>query len=380
VILGIDASNLRAGGGVTHLVELLRAAIPAEQGFERVIVWSGAKTLAHLEDRPWLEKAYLPVLDKGLAQRAFWQRFRLSSLARSAGCDVLLVPGGSYAGNFRPAVSMSRNLLPFEWRELRRFGWSWLAVKSALLRMTQSRTFRQADGVIFLTQYAHDVVMGVIGRARGRRTIIPHGVDTRFLMPPRAQRLLSECTAERPLRVLYVSIVDFYKHQWNVAEGVAQLHAEGIPIALTLVGPARPSALAHLRRTLDRLDRAGQFIRYAGAVPHHELHEWYREADVCLFASSCENMPNILLEGMAAGLPIACSKLGPMPEVLGDAGVYFDPEDPRDIARALRELVVSSALRDRLARASFERVGVYSWQRCARETLTFRASLTRAAG
>ena len=56
------------------------------------------------------------------------------------------------------------------------------------------------------------------------------------------------------------------------------------------------------------------------------LPEHLREAELFVFASSCENLPNILIEGMAAGLPIACSRRPPMPEVLGDAGESFDPE------------------------------------------------------
>ncbi len=113
-----------------------------------------------------------------------------------------------------------------------------------------------------------------------------------------------------------------------------------------------------------------------GAVPYSALTIHYEEADVCVFASSCENMPNILLEGMASGLPIACSRRGPMPEVLGDAGMYFDPESAVDIARALRELIDSPALRTRLAQASFDRAQVYSWTRCASETFDFLAKLT----
>ena len=122
--LGIDASNLRAGGGVTHLVELLRAAKPLAHGFSRVIVWGGQRTLSQIENRPWLVKCHQPLLDKSLPYRIFWQRFRFSRLARMAGSDVLLVPGGAYAGDFHPMVTMSRNMLPFEWRELRRYGWS----------------------------------------------------------------------------------------------------------------------------------------------------------------------------------------------------------------------------------------------------------------
>ena len=84
-------------------------------------------------------------------------------------------------------------------------------------------------------------------------------------------------------------------------------------------------------------------------------------------------MPNILLETMASGLPVACSNRGPMPEVLGDAGVYFDPEQPQEIERALRKLIESPVLRSEMAKASYERSLQFTWERCATETFAFLA-------
>jgi glycosyltransferase involved in cell wall biosynthesis len=375
VIAGIDASNIRGGGGVTHLVEVLRAARPQMAGFSQVIVWAGSTTLRLIEDRPWLVKCHQPTLDRSLFHRALWQRLSLQTLARSARCDILFVPGGSYAGSYRPVVTMSRNLLPFESSEFKRFGWSWAAARLRLLRVAQTGTLRRADGVIFLTRYAQDVVTRAIGAASGKAIIIPHGIDSRFCQDPKAQLPIDQFDLDRPMRLLYVSIVDLYKHQWHVAEAVSQLRKSGIPIVLNLVGPAYPPALKRLNRALRRLDPGAEFISYVGAVPHSQLHTQYAQADLCVFASSCENMPNILLEGMASGLPIACSKRGPMPEVLGDAGVYFDPESAADIGQALRQLIDSPPLRTKLARSSFDRAHIYSWNRCASETFEFLAQV-----
>ena len=375
MIVGIDASNLRAGGGVTHLVELLRACDPQASGFSRVIVWGGHSTLSQLEARSWLESRPLAVLDRGLTHRLLWQRFTLGKLARAAACDVLFVPGGSYSGEFRPIVTMSRNLLPFEWRELRRFGWSFMTLKLCLLRFSQSRTLRRADGVIFLTDFAYRVLMSVLGLTKGETVIIPHGINNRFARLPRAQVPIDRYTLGQPLRLLYVSIIDVYKHQWCVVEAMAQLRAQGLPVVIELVGPAYLPALRKLENAMARWDPRGEFITYSGALSHALLHEKYAAADICVFASSCENMPNILLEGMASGLPIACSRRGPMPEVLGDAGVYFDPESPADIAAALRRLIDSPSLRAELAQRSYERVHMFSWSRCAGETFGFLASV-----
>jgi glycosyltransferase involved in cell wall biosynthesis len=380
VRLGIDASNLRDGGGITHLAEMLRAARPQAHGFSQIIVWGGQPTLVKIEERPWLVKAPQELLNRSLPYRVFWQRFRLAKLARAAGCEILFAPGGSIGCDFHPVITMSRNLLPFEWRELRRYGCSWLALRGLILRVIQSRAYLQADGVIFLTRYARDLVTKAVRVANEKTIIIPHGIGDRFTRRPREQAGIERYSAERPFRVLYVSIIDVYKHQWHVVEAVGKLRAAGMPVALELVGRAYAPALVRLKKALARVDPAGQFVQYVGPIPYGELHTRYGVADLCLFASSCENMPNILLEAMASGLPIACSNRGPMPELLGDAGVYFDPENPDDIARAVRELIASPGLRSALAEVSFKHVQAYSWQRCADETLHFLAAAAAVRG
>lgn len=377
--LCIDGSNLRSGGGVTHLVELLRHADPAAHGFEQVFVWAPADTLGRLPERPWLVRRTEPVLEQHYLRRALWQRNQLGERARADRCDLLFVPGGSFATSFRPVVTMSRNMLPFERPELLRYGLSTLTLKFMMLRRTQARSFRRADGTIFLTRYAHDAVLALTGPLRGRTATIPHGVDDRFFDAPRPARALADCSAADPLRLVYVSIVDVYKHQSKVAEAVAGLRARGLPLRLDLIGPAYPPSLGALQRTLQRVDPRGEAVRYLGPVPHGELHAAYAAADIGIFASSCENMPNILLEGMAAGLPLACSRRGPMPEVLGNAGVYFDPEDATSIAEAISRLAASPSLRQALAQAAWERARQFGWRRCADDTFAFLATVAREA-
>src|SRR5262245_39022856 len=166
--VGIDASNLRAGGGVTHLVELLGAADPAPHGIDRIVVWGGRATLDRLPVRGWLDAAHDPRLDGGLASRLWWQRGALGAAAAAAGVDVLFVPGGAYGGRFRPFVTMSRNLLPFAPGERQRYGLSAMRLKLELLRLGQTRTLRRADGVIFLNAYARETVTRQTGPLAGR--------------------------------------------------------------------------------------------------------------------------------------------------------------------------------------------------------------------
>lgn len=375
--LGIDASNLRAGGGVNHLMELLRVENPRDYGFDQVIVWGGKATLNRVEEKPWLRKIHEPLLDRALPMRLYWQRFKLDRLVRQEKCDLLFIPGGLYFGSFRPFVTMSQNLIPFQWKEIRRYGISWMFLRNVLLHWSQKQTFHSADGLIFLTRYAQDVVMKNVKSCYSRVTIIPHGVDKRFLLAPRAQKDLKSYSLQKPFRLLYVSNIDFYKHQWHVAEAVAKLKEAGYPVQLDFIGSAYPPALKRLCRALLRFDSEETFIHYLGEIPYSKLVDLYRQADVFVFASSCETFGQIVTEAMAAGLPIACSNRGPMPEVLGDAGVYFDPERPAEIAEALRILIEDPDLRANKAELAFQRAKQFTWERCVRDTFEFIAQVAK---
>jgi len=378
LVLGIDAANLLQGGGRTHLLELLRAADPQSHGFSRVVIWGASDTLALLDDRPWLCKITPAELDGGLLRRAAWQMVQLDTAVRQHACDLLLVPGGSYVGGFQPVVLMSQNLLPFEPREILRYGAAPRAGKLALLRWVQAWSFARSRGVIFLTDYAQAAVQKVVSLLPAS-AVIHHGLNRRFLQSPRPQLpIAAYSNPAEPFRILYVSIVDHYKHQWHVVEAVARLRRlSGWNLAIDLVGPAFPSALRRLRRVMQAQDPDGSWLCYHGPVPYEQLHAIYNRSQLALWASSCEAFGLILLEAMGAGLPVASSDSPTMREILADTGLYFNPEDPVSISTTLQRLIADPELRAGLAAAAYARAQSFSWQHCADATFAFLAEVAR---
>src|SRR5947209_3582623 len=205
--VGIDASNLVEGGGRTHLRGLLAATDPARHRIERITIWGSSRVLDDLPSCQHVRLVRIPTADRHLAARLWWQRRQLHHLA--AGCDVLFVPGGTYLGPFRPFVTMSRNLLPFDLRERRRYGFSLRRLRYAGLEVSQAATFDRASGIIFLTRTAQDTVERHTGRAYERTAVIPHGVADEFRCAVRPQKPMSAYSRERPFRWLYVSIVNW---------------------------------------------------------------------------------------------------------------------------------------------------------------------------
>jgi glycosyltransferase involved in cell wall biosynthesis len=376
MILGIDASNIRAGGGVTHIRELLAAASPHDYGFDRVIVWSGKNTLDCLPDASWLDKQHVAALDGNQIGRLLWQRFTLPRLAAES-CTLLFIPGGNFNGNGVPYVALSQNLLPFDAVERQRFGLSWSRFRYFLLRYGQSSTFRNAAGVIFLTETAQEYVESEIGKVLSPVAIIPHGISKEFRREPAYPFAHKEYTPLAPFRWLYVSIVNLYKHQWNVVDAVANLREKGFHMTLDLVGPAQSFSLRRLEETIKNRDPDKQFVRYLGGIPHQQLPEICHNADGFVFASSCENMPIILLEAMSSGLPIACSDRGPMPEVLRDGGIYFNPEDVSSIMDAMKDLYVDQSKRFQFMKKASQYAECYTWPNCARATFSFLSTVAK---
>ena len=113
MIIGIDASNIRAGGGISHLSQLLAAATPTDHGVDRVIVWACRATLECLPQRDWLEQVHEPLLDGPLPQRVYWQQVHLPSRVQASGCRVLFSPGATFL-LCKPCatVAMSQLLVP----------------------------------------------------------------------------------------------------------------------------------------------------------------------------------------------------------------------------------------------------------------------------
>ena len=375
--LGIDGSNIRQGGGVTHLRSLLSYVEPERYDFNRIVLWAGREVLGLIPDSPWLEKSHQRELDGGLRSRLYWQKFHLPALAEKS-CDLVFAPGGLCSVRSVPFVTMCQNLLPFMWKELLRYKISYFTFRLILLRYCQLRTFRRAAGLIYMSDDSRQrVENGLVEPGKPPSTVVHHGVDEAFFREPPSGVSWAGRDQNNPIRLLYVSIVDMYKHPWNVAEAVARLRNEGLPVELTLVGPGYGPALRKLRLTLARLDPAGEFIHYQGPVFYSDLPEVYQGADLFLFASTCESFGMILLEAMASGIPVLCSDRTAMPEILQDKGGYFNPESVDKITEALRSSIHDHERRNNLAAGAFRRAREFTWEQCTDKTFRFLAEIAQ---
>jgi glycosyltransferase involved in cell wall biosynthesis len=372
MILGIDASNIRAGGGLAHLVELLRHADPAHFHFSKVIVWSSSATLSKIENRAWLVKEPHRLLEKGLSFSIIWQMLVLKKLIKKHNCSIVFTTCATHI-DFLPTVSMCQNLLPFESKEANRYGISWLRLRLLVLTVTQGKSFRSSQGVIFLSEYSKNRVNRLLGLNDSTCPVIPHGVNEMFFNGTARKRE----ARIREKTITYVSIIDEYKHQWHVAQAVIDLVKEGYNLKLKLIGASYPPALKKLKRVLGQEKKYENIVEFEGSVDHGTLPDVYTSSDIIVFASTCETFGMILLESMASGRPIACSRSSSMPEILGEAGVYFDSLDISSIKKAIEYLYCNEKAAEELGCMARERAKNYSWTKCSTSTLNYLAKVAR---
>lgn len=367
VDLIIDASNIKAGGGLTHLQEILAGEAAPNAGFCKVFLWAPNNTLAKIADQPWLQKCAHPLLNGGYLSTWKWKRNVFTPFAKKTKA-LVYIPGTGSAGV--PYVTMCQNLLPLQNKELNRYFFSadWLRLK--LLRLLHKQAYKKASGVVFLNRYCLQHAEALIRRQVPKHAIIPHGLAARFLSDNK-EIYPGDFTASRPLRLVYVSIIDVYKHQWNVAEAVCRLVKEGYHIHLDLIGPAYPKALAKLQAVLNHYPAEAKSVQYHGAVAYDVIHNTYKQGDAFVFASSCETFGMVLTEAMAAGLPVLCSSMSSMPETAGDAVQYFDPLSVEDLKDAIRKIYIEPLLRQSLSDKSLAKARTMSWEICANHTFQY---------
>lgn len=369
MVLGIEASNILAGGGIVHLKELLSHANPMDHGFHRTIIWASERTLQQLPDREWLIKKSHPWLNRSIVFRGLWLTLFFPKEARSAGIDILFSPGANHV-NFDPVVSMCQNLLPFDRKESKLYGFSWMRFRIFILSYLQTKAFKRAKGIIVLTASNVHYIQEKVS-IENKHAVIPHGINSMFYHASSFKKL------NPTIKLLYVSTVDVYKHQWNVVQAVYSLLDKGYSVELTLVGSQYPSAWNKLKRSINIHPEYASHITYLSNVPYDELNKVYAAADIFVFASSCETFSLVLLESMTSNLPIACSDRDTLKDTLGDGGIYFDPYSAESIEKSIIELIDNNVLREELRAKAYTRAQSYSWSACADQTFRYLSKIAK---
>ena len=141
--------------------------------------------------------------------------------------------------------------------------------------------------------------------------------------------------------------------------------ASGLDVDLVIAGPEHYKAAD----VLDAAHEARSRIRFTGYLSDRQLAACYARAAAFVFPSLYEGFGIPALEAMAHGVPVVSSQGGALPEVCGDAAMYFEPINVAAMANAIHQALTDTQLRERLISAGRARVQEFTWRRSAEKTL-----------
>jgi len=171
--------------------------------------------------------------------------------------------------------------------------------------------------------------------------------------------------------LLFVSTIEPRKNLSVLLDAFAKLRAEGYDGSLVVVGKIGWKS----REIEARLRGAG--ILHLDYLDAGRLAAVYQRAEAFVFPSIYEGFGFPLLEAMAFGVPALAARSSSLPEIGGDAALYFEPHDVDELTAQLRRVTQDTRLREQLIVRGYEQAAAFRWDACAEKTL---AVLKRAAG
>jgi len=221
----------------------------------------------------------------------------------------------------------------------------------------------RADHIIFISKATQSDFLEMSDYPVERTSVIHLGFELQEMLSTPTEALIKEQLTSAPY-ILYVGKRSGYKNFSALAAAVAQSQVlRDFQLVCFGGGGFTTDELSVLSRVGLGGSRAMQ-IQGSDAL----LAKFYRGAACFVYPSLYEGFGIPPLEAMACDCPVACSNTSSIPEVVGDAGLYFDPTSTDDIRIAIEKIVSSPSVTEQLIERGRNRLKMFSWDRCASET------------
>jgi len=243
-----------------------------------------------------------------------------------------------------------------------------------------NQAVKRARRILTPSNYVRGRIIGEFKVPREKVVVTWEAAD---LLPSKArsaeeagvENVLGRLGLEKPF-FLYVGNVYPHKNVSRLIEAIVILNTRRLAnrvqygrggVGLVVVG-AKDVFKKRLEREIAEKG-ALKYVTLTDYVTDADLIDLYRQAEAYVHPSLSEGFGLPPVEAMSLGTPVVEARASALPEVGGDAAIYFDPFDPEDIADKLGEILGNEALRQKLAKKGRARAEKFSWRRMAEQTL-----------
>ncbi len=342
----LELMKLDQGPEVTVLTEPgTRPDLPGRHRLQSVAPFGSLKRLT------WLTDLFVLPLVLGRAELDLFHATDITSIPKLSKTPVLatvydLIPL-LFQEEYRPVI-------PWDYRQALRVAF---------------RRIRSADRVITCSEHSRRDICERLDVDESRVSVVHLACDESFR--PMEQELCRRRLRERyQLRepfLFYVGGSDFRKNLPFLIRAFAQIRRNGYDGKLVLAGETFLWDLGETRLLRQEAVRQGVLseVVFPGFVEDSDLPYFYGACDLFVFPSLYEGFGIPVLEALQSGAPVLAAKTSSMPEVAGQAAIFFDPRDEASLVDGFERLHGDPARRDSLRQAGFQQAARFGWRKTA---------------
>jgi glycosyltransferase involved in cell wall biosynthesis len=386
--IGVDIRTLQTGSGwrgvgvyTRHLVEALMRIDEDNDYF----LFAGSRmNVPHLPEH--FRRNIIP-LKRPSRNIIFWDQLCWHHLLKKWKIDIFHSPfyaSPLYVPKRAAVVQTVHDLIPLIFKKSTSF-------KNRLIFKINFSLLKYADRIIAVSQNTKNDILKILRVPEEKVVVIHNGANhlqkaDQDVEKPSKNEVCEECPF-----ILYVGGMDPLKNIPTLIRAFDKICEKHQDLKLVMVGAdgekmkylkptiqeTRSSSLTpgqSLSTLLEKLIRSGKVV-LKGYLEMPDLISYYRNAELFLFPSLYEGFGLPPLEAMSCGLPVVASDRSSLPEVLGEAALYANPEDAEDLARSVDQLLENDSLKAKHRDAGLQRAAQFAWEETARKTLALYQAL-----
>ncbi len=238
-------------------------------------------------------------------------------------------------------------------------------------RLVFFSSIKKAGAVIAVSESTKKDIVKHFGLNPDKIEVVYEGVDENFKILPNRGKISEELSASYNIKKPFI----FYAGVWRNHKNIVGLlkafsilkKSLGGKYQLVLGGKEDPY-YPEIKETIGKL-RLEKDTVLPGFIPDREMPLFYNSCAVFAIPSFYEGFGLVGLEAFACGAPVVSSNTTSLPEILGEAALYFDPHNAIQMAKVMTEALENLKTREQMIQNGFKQVQKYSWRRMAQETL-----------
>ena len=232
---------------------------------------------------------------------------------------------------------------------------SWDKIRLYVIMYIQIFAMNRADKVIFFSKYSNKIISDYL-KKNVNSSGIYHGIDKIYKFKNDVEWNFK---SKKIIKLIYVSPIISYKNHLTVVKAYTKIKKKYGKVEIKFIGGYDPNTKVFKNLFSECEDL--KIDNFLGNIKHHDVIKEIYKSDLFIFASSSETFGISLVKAMSIGIPIICSNMSSLPEILRDGGIYFDPLSEIDLIKKIELLFFNSKLRSNITKKSFKRLKNYNW-------------------